>query len=359
MRIREGAVVECRNCVFSDNDLEPGGRGAAIYISGTMTRRPRLTLTNSTLGNFYRLTPLFNSASYPGEVSITKSTLPSVMENAEYFTDKGGNLFTPWDKPEPTAYELTPAEFIFLLFPFQPEVVIGIEDVLTGRSPEETEKVMTQALDMLIRRGYVTSSPRGETVPTSRLRAWLSVCAYPNVVLSLVATDEKDETQAYFYYAPEFIIASLKEGEHFHLRRISQEEVESFLRERFPCRDKPAAHGDPVTVGSDVFERLQPLLNSKDMDAVTQILEEAGCPTGSLVSLATAVAELVASSTLLLQRFGWPRATKALQVLETPSGVWVIRMEEESDRYTFVPASSNEAYRMMVAIAQEAYSVVA
>ena len=359
MRVKEGAVVECRDCVFTDNDLEPGGRGAAIYIAGTMTRKPKLTLLGCRLDGFYRLSPLVNGTAYPGEVLISRSTLPAAMEKAEYFADGGGNRFVPWSEPEPEVYEPTPEEFLLLLSSFHPDMVVGLEDVLTGRSPEEMEQAMTQALDVLIRRGYMTSSPQGETVPVPRLRAWLSACAYPNVALAFTSVGDAGEVQAYFYYVPEFVVANVRAGDgRYSLKRVSQEDVEAFLEEHLPGRGKPASPGETVAVESGTMERIQPLVRSGDVEAVARVLEEAGVSADALSSLAEAIARPVALSTLVLIGFGWPRVEKAVQVLETSEGVWLLRSDGGNDRHSFIPMTGKAALRTILSLADEAHSMV-
>ena len=74
LRLKEGARCVAEGCTFADNEVAASGEGSQLYLSGTMTRAPRLELYNAILSGPKPV--IVRHREHPGELLGARVLLP-------------------------------------------------------------------------------------------------------------------------------------------------------------------------------------------------------------------------------------------------------------------------------------------
>ena len=92
IKVKEGARLEVLGCTVADNKVVgDAASGGAVHASGTTTRTPTVTISNSIVSERAEGLPcIFNAGKHPARLTVTNSLLP------EWCKALGGNnLFEP------------------------------------------------------------------------------------------------------------------------------------------------------------------------------------------------------------------------------------------------------------------------
>jgi len=350
MRIKENARIKCESCIFVDNELEPRGKGEAIYISGTMSQTPILEITDSILSSKPGHLGLFNAGIYPGKVKISNSLLPMALEQAEFFRDVGNSRYASpvfkqvGDNPYILESETTDAdpivgdeidlsqdEYLFLLHFLQSPSVSGIENPYAGTLSEELEKKLSRALQSLQTKGVIILSPTGDWVIESQAKSLIAPCASAKKSLrAICTTGQRKRDTRFFHFAQQSIVEdAILSDERRRLTRIyPPDQVVERIREQFQLYEQKAVPGQKCTIPRLVLERITQTAEREEQ--VIRQLEGVG--TNKRLASVLAKAIISPASTSVLARVD-PETNftdQELGILEVADGLLLTRLVENS-----------------------------
>jgi len=366
VRIKENATVKCERCTFADNQLEVGGKGTAIYISGTMSWKPTLELSDSILDSQPGDVGLFNAATYPGGVAISNSLLPMVLERAEFFEDGGNNRYAEpvfkqvGDNPYVLESEVTnhalqftkngitldQDEYIFLLNFLQSPFALGIEESYAEIEPDQAQGIMSKAFHSLRQKGIVTLFPNGDWGIEPHIQSSIGPCASSQESLAATYTGTQVEPEQqdirFFHFSQQSIIedAVLSGGNRQLTRMQSVEQVVARVCEQFHLHKQKAAPGQNCTVEYIILERIVQTAESEEH--TLRQLEKVGVNKPLSITLARAIIAPVSTAGLVRTNAEKGRVDQGLSILQVTDGLLLIHplKDAELERVEIMPCDA-------------------
>lgn len=385
IRIKDGARVMCKRCTLADNQLDLGGRGEAIYISGTMTRQPQLDVVDSIISSRSQESCLFNAAVYPGYVRISCSLLQPELEQAKYFEDLGENVYghpaflqrtpeqyplkpdftnTEWEDfvlPDdgeakkaltmPSAFYFSRDEYFLLLNMLGVREILGLESDGFSTDPDKTVEALERALQALRQDGYVRTNPQGKMVPETYLSMLVSACAFPNQSVIAIYVNAQDKRDVRIYHITahltvEDIVA--EDGSHT-LAEVPLDSLVEQVITQFHMDEQPAASASRCSLSHAALEEARHAATSGGTDAVTERLQTAGVEQHTANSLAHALIHPVSYSALRIASYAGEPARPGLDILEVENGLWLLRFTGEGDEQVECIPTGAAAIKQLIA----------
>jgi hypothetical protein len=386
IRVKDGARVMFKHCTLADNQLDQGGYGEAIYVSGTMSRQPVLNIIESIISSQSQEACLFNAATYPGHVNISHSLLQPQIEKAKYFEDSGGNVYghptflqrtptqyplkpdfasTEWESfvipndseaekaPMPSEFHLSRYEYFLLLNMLGIHEILGLEFEKEdfGADPDKTEKALKHALQSLRQAGFINTNSQGKMVPVPYLSELISVCASPEQSVIAIYIDVEKDRHVHFYHissdlAVEDIVA--EDGSHT-LSKAPLNSLAERIIAQFNLDEQPAVTASQCKLSRTNLEKARQAATSGEVDAVIEQLQAAEVEQHTANSLAYALVYPISYSALRIANYAIETVQSNLDILELGEGLWVLHSSSEGDaQVKCMPASAAEIKKLIV-----------
>lgn len=234
------------------------------------------------------------------------------------------------------------------------DVLVGVPDPFPGWLTEEIAEAMAAAQTTLVEHGYLMALADGKVQMDVLTAAQIGAMAAPQAVFLLTSTVPGEmPRQVVFYHRAPITVLLERNGDQYHLKSLSSENVIlSEIKEFWKLDQRKAVDADSISVPQAVLQSVQEII-SAGRDKIQKRLEEAGVAKENARALAITLTSSELNGALVSLR---PQPNSwdvgGLGILSGENGQWLLRSfsRQQTDWVGLTPSSDEKIIKEIEAL---------